>query len=193
MYVYEGRRIFRAAPKSAAVVALLTGPPLYIIKLVVPIPFHPSPATLIVRRRTFIIYYSRRTVRKRQVLVCCLYNQLARYTRSYIILYTYLLLGNISIMYVERRERQRNMEREGERERRAKIDYVNVYCIYVYECAWRRNIIKMAAKGRGKTYNTVVLHCIYASLEIIHRVVGIYFSDKTNASTGGGRELVTYL
>jgi len=80
---------------------------------------HPVPSpvrdNLIARRRAFIIYYSRRTVRKRQVLVCCLYNQLARYTRSYIIYCIYLPTGRLhtSIMYVEKR---RDGEREGGRE-----------------------------------------------------------------------------
>jgi len=40
--VHGRRRIFRAAPESTAVVAPLTGPPLYIIIPVVPIP-HPIP------------------------------------------------------------------------------------------------------------------------------------------------------
>lgn len=47
----------------------------------------PRLAAPIGRRRTFIIYYSRRTVRKRQVLVCCLYNQLAWCIRVGILYY----------------------------------------------------------------------------------------------------------
>lgn len=140
MCVYESWRIFRASPESTTVVTPLTGSPLYIIIPVAPIPPHLAPTTLVARRRAFIIYYSRRTVRKRQVLVCCLYNQLAQYTRSYIILYTYLLVGYISIMCVEKemesgRKRERDWVSENEedrvRKRRAKRDYANVYCIYV--------------------------------------------------------------
>jgi hypothetical protein len=68
----------------------------------------PAPATPMGRRRTFIIYYSRRTVRKRQVLVCCLYNQLARCICVGILYYiptylpTYLLLGYISVMHAKK-------------------------------------------------------------------------------------------